>query len=48
MTEQQLLRQAKRRLAILQHRRGSERQRRSNLPLLRDQPNLLLQVAAPL
>ena len=48
MTEREQQRLVKHRLAVLQHAEEVTRQRRSDLPLLRDQPADLLRVATPL
>ena len=48
MTERELERRAQHRLAVLRHAEEVSGQRRGDVPLLRDQPAVLLQVAAPL
>jgi hypothetical protein len=48
VTEQQLLRIARRRLAILRHAEGDHRQRQPDLPLRRQQPPVLLHLAPAL
>ena len=48
MNEHELQRQAKHRLAMLRHAEEVSGQRGGDLPVLRDQPAVLLQVAAPL
>ena len=48
MTERELAKNAARRLAIIRHAEEVTGSVSRNLPVLRDQPNLLLQVVAAL